>query len=85
MSTELSRPFVGAEMKKLDVAFITFFTVIGLLLTGYEAYEIANQDPCTEVRAIAVFLVHTIAIDVVDTNNFLSLQNVHGMRVVPSK
>ena len=80
MATELSRPFVGAEMKNFDVAVITFFTTIGLLLTGYEAYEIASQDPCTEVRAIGfsgVRLPHRCS----GTNNFLRLQKIYAMRV----
>ena len=49
VATELSRPFVSAEMKRIDVAFIALFTMVGLCLTGYEAYEIAMDTPCTEV------------------------------------
>jgi hypothetical protein len=49
VATELSRPFVGAEMKNIDMAFIVVVTVVGLVLTGYEAYEIATEDACTEV------------------------------------
>ena len=51
VATELSRPFVSAEMKNIDMAFIVFFTILGLVLTGYEAYEIATEELCTEVRA----------------------------------
>lgn len=34
------------------MALIIFFTTLGLALTGHEAYEIATEEPCTEVRAI---------------------------------
>jgi hypothetical protein len=51
IATELCRPFVGVEMKNVDVAFIVFVTVLGLVATGYEAYEIAMETPCTEVRS----------------------------------